>query len=823
MQSSMAAEGALRIAEASQDGFTAGPGSAACVLPERLLTAPDLRGSSSAAVLASLCAAASAVFHRYTGASQVRLRICGSDTEQGVELETDISDDPTWIAVRDAVQARIEAAGPVSRARQGILIELAGDGWTADSLNLRVERGTAEYRVTASGAAGILDAEGLAGWLAALRWLLEAACAAPDTPVARLPLLSPEDRDARIASGMGARRPYPRDATVPDLFAAQVRLRPDAVAIREGTRTWTYRELDAEADALARCLIGLGAKPGAHIGLLLDRSGSAIVAHLAALKAGAAYVPLDPAHPDELLALQIADSDPAVVVSRRGLAAGRAHGGLWTCPTLWLDDPAPRPASREALPGPGAAEDLAYVMYTSGTTGRPKGVMVPHRGIARLVINTDFAALGPDEIVLQLAPLAFDAATLEIWGPLLNGGQLVVMPAGPTTVDAIARAVGDHGVTTLWLTAGLFHLMADGPLGDLASLRQLLAGGDVLSPRHVRQTLDALPHCRLINGYGPTENTTFTCCYTVPRGFPPAETVPIGRPIANTCAHILDRRLEPLPRGAVGQLCAGGDGLARGYLGRPDLTAERFVSDPFSREPGARLYLTGDLVRERPDGTLAFLGRVDGQVKINGHRIELEGLDAALRRLPGVRDAAAVVQADTGGGKSLVAYVVLESPETAPERLRTALAQRVPAAMIPSAVIALPTLPLGPNGKVDRRALQQPARTRPNLGRPYVPPRGPDEERVAREWRRVLGIDAVGVEDNFFDLGGTSLQLMAIHQALRGVLAPDLTIIDLFARPTIRSLVASPRAPDSEDGPNARARATRQSDALRRFRQHARS
>jgi amino acid adenylation domain-containing protein len=476
-----------------------------------------------------------------------------------------------------------------------------------------------------------------------------------------------------------------------------------------------------------------------------------------------------------------------------------------------------------ALPGPGAAEDLAYVMYTSGTTGRPKGVMVPHRGIARLVINTDFAALGPDEIVLQLAPLAFDAATLEIWGPLLNGGQLVVMPAGPTTVDAIARAVRDHGVTTLWLTAGLFHLMADGPLGDLASLRQLLAGGDVLSPRHVRQTLDALPQCRLINGYGPTENTTFTCCYTVPRGFPPAETVPIGRPIANTCAHILDHRLEPLPRGAVGQLCAGGDGLARGYLGRPDLTAERFVSDPFSREPGARLYLTGDLVRERPDGTLAFLGRVDGQVKINGHRIELEGLDATLRRLPGVRDAAAVVQADTGGGKSLVAYVVLESPETAPERLRTALAQRVPAAMIPSAVIALPTLPLGPNGKVDRRALQQPARTRPNLGRPYVPPRGPDEERVAREWRRVLGIDAVGVEDNFFDLGGTSLQLMAIHQALRGVLAPDLTIIDLFARPTIRSLVASPRAPESEDGPNARARATRQSDALRRFRQHARS
>ena len=803
MQHGTVAADAPRVAAHHHYGIAARGDSATGALPISLLMRSGSQPASFTATVAPLCAAASAVFHRYTGAMQVRVRLQdgGSgpeDDRPSVAFESDFSADPSWNALRDAVDARDDVQAFTARLRAAasaddriLLISLVADGWEADRVVLRVAPGAAEHRVTLSGADGILDADGLAGWLSALRSLLEAADAAPDVAVSRLPLLSPQERQARLTRAQGAQRAYPRDATVPDLFAAQVRLRPDAIALRDGARAWTYSALDAEADALARSLVRLGATPGARVCLLLDRSGSTIVAHLAALKAGAVYVPLDPAHPAELLAIHIADSDPAVVVSRRDLIAERALAQTWTCPTLWIDDPAPVSQSDAALPVPVAAGDPAYVMYTSGTTGRPKGVTVPHRAIARLVINTDFASLGPDQVFLQLAPLAFDAATLEIWAPLLNGGQLVIMPAGHAALDAIARTARDYGVTTLWLTAGLFHLMADGPLQDLASLRQLLAGGDVLSPRHVRQVLDALPDCRLINGYGPTENTTFTCCHTVPRG-------------------------------AVGQRCAGGDGVALGYLGRPDLTAERFVRDPFSSEPGARLYLTGDLVRERPDGSLAFLGRVDSQVKINGHRVELEGIEAALRLLPGVRDAAAVVRADPCGGKSIAAYVVLDAPESSPERLRAALAQRVPAAMVPGTLTVMPTLPLGPNGKVDRRALPPPARTRPDLGRPFVPPRGPDEERVAAEWRRVLGIDSVGAEDNFFDLGGTSLQLMAIHRTLREVLAPNLTIVDLFAKPTIRSLVASRRTPDPEGAPDLRARAARQGDALRRFRQFAR-
>ena len=303
-------------------------------------------------------------------------------------------------------------------------------------------------------------------------------------------------------------------------------------------------------------------------------------------------------------------------------------------------------------------KDLAYIMYTSGSTGTPKGVAIPHRAVVRLVKETDYASFSPNETFLQLAPISFDASTFEIWGPLLNGGKLVVMSPALPTLEEIGRAIRDHGVTTLWLTAGLFNAMVDERLDDLRPLRQLLAGGDVLSVSHVRKALNALKNTRLINGYGPTESTTFACCHTIDANAPLESAIPIGKPIANTTAYILDSNLQPVPIGASGELCIGGDGLARGYWRREELTAEKFVADPFSREPGARLYKTGDLARWRSDGVIEFLGRVDNQIKLRGFRIEPGEIEFALKQQPGVRDSVVIAREDLPGEKHLVAYVV---------------------------------------------------------------------------------------------------------------------------------------------------------------------
>ena len=563
-------------------------------------------------------------------------------------------------------------------------------------------------------------------------------------------------------------------------------------AIRLTGRAATYRELADRADVIADRLAAAGVGYGDIVGLYLCRREDAIAAMLGVLKLGAAYLPFDGAYPVRLLRYIYEDSAPrAMLVDDEML---RAQSPFWTGPAFSLDS-LERDRESPVLPcaaAPVRPDDLAYVMYTSGSTGRPKGVMVSHRGVLRLVIGNHYATLDETEVLLQLAPLSFDASTFEIWGALLNGGCLAIMAEGRPSPDGIGAAIALHGVSTLWLTAGLFHLMVEHQLDGLRPLRQLLAGGDVLSPLHVERALTALPHCRLFNEYGPTENTTFTCCHSITLEDCRPGPVPIGRPIARTQVHVLDEALCPVPGCGEGELYIGGDGVALGYLNRPDLTAERFIPDPFGRQPGARLYRSGDRVRLRPDGLLEFLGRVDRQVKVNGKRVELDEIEASLRRAPQVEDAAAVAYPGSDGQARISAYIVPSQGGDADlmRRLLDFLRAELPDYMVPGSVTLLDALPLGATGKVDRSKLPLPqggARGRsPNAELP----RDRTAAALVAIWRQVLGRDDFGLEDNFFDLGGTSLQLIRAHALIKASLEEELSLLDMFSHPRISLLAA---------------------------------
>jgi amino acid adenylation domain-containing protein/non-ribosomal peptide synthase protein (TIGR01720 family) len=641
----------------------------------------------------------------------------------------------------------------------------------------------------------------LAGHLASA---LAAFVAQPAGRLSELPLLSDAERHQLVVEWRDTAAPYPSDRCLHQLFAAQAALAPDAVAVVAEEEQLTRGELARRANRLARRLRRLGVVPEAAVGLLLDRSPQMLVAMLGILEAGGAYLPLDPAFPAERLALLLEDAGAAVLVTTAGMlsrlpprrpptlcldagadGADGAEGWLATAEAAQAAAAGGGPP--QPLEPPGHPEQLAYLIYTSGSTGLPKGVAVSHRAVVRLVRGNNFASLAAGEVFLQLAPLAFDASTLEIWGSLANGGRLVLMPPGQPELEPIGAAVARHGVTTLWLTAGLFHLMVDQRLADLRPLRQLLAGGDVLLPAQVERVRRELPDCRLINGYGPTEGTTFTCCCQL-TDLPPgaAGSVPIGWPIRNTWVTVLDAHLRPVPLGAPGELAAGGDGLARGYLGRPDLTAERFVPDPFANRPGERLYRSGDLVRHRVDGSLEFLRRIDRQVKVRGFRVEPGEIETALEAQASVRQAVVVARRDLSGDHRLVAYVVGGGEQApSPEDLRDELRRRLPEAMVPAAIVVLAALPLTASGKVDRKALPAPGEE----PRPLVAPRTPLEARLAEIWCQVLGLPRVSVTDSFFALGGDSIASMHLTGRARQA-GIELTPGQVFEHSTIADLAA---------------------------------
>ena len=613
--------------------------------------------------------------------------------------------------------------------------------------------------------------------------LLVAVVANPKQRLGDLPFL-PASEERLLASWNETVTAFPDGLTVHEAFAAQVAAQPTAVAVVFGETTLTYEALEGRANQLAHYLRSLGVGPEVLVGLCVERSLEMVVATLAILKAGGAYVPLDPAYPAERLSFMLADTKASVLVGpQRLLRQLPEHEATVVALDAFVWD---AKVYEEPPVVSVSSANLAYVMYTSGSTGRPKGVTTTHRNIMRLVKDTNYIDFSVEDVFLQLAPASFDAATLEIWGPLLNGGQLVVYPHTAVSLPRVAEVIKKEGISTLWLTAGLFHQMVEAELESLQGVSQLLAGGDVLSPGHVQQVLALPGERRLVNGYGPTECTTFSTCYLMHSVDEVGHSVSIGKPIANAQAFVLDPDLKPVPIGVAGILYVGGVGLSRGYLNRPALTAASFVPNPLA-EDGSRLYCTGDVVRWLPDGKLEFFGRADFQVKIRGFRIELGEIESNLVEHPVVNDAVVIARDMDGGDKQLVAYVVLTQAEVAVETLRRFLEARLPAYMVPVHFIPLERFPLNLNGKVERKALPDPT----HIWRAATDIRLPEttiQKLLVSIWSDLLGVEQIGLDDNFFNLGGHSLLATRLITQVKEVLGIELQIRDVFEADSVADL-----------------------------------
>jgi amino acid adenylation domain-containing protein len=640
--------------------------------------------------------------------------------------------------------------------------------------------------------ADLFEAETIARMTGHFQNLLAGLIANPEQRISQMPLLTDAERRQLLVEWNDTKTDYPAHLCMQELFEQEVARRPNAIAVISQQGRMTYRELNRQANQLAHHLRKRGVKADTRVGVSIDRSPAMIVALLGILKAGGAYVPLDPNYPEARLQFMLADARISLLVTQKSqLAALPATSVEVIC----VDEMETIGREREDNPELiTTAENLAYVIYTSGSTGRPKGVAVEHRSVVRLVRNTNFARFAQDEVFFQGSTVSFDVSTFEIWGSLLNGAGLALAPGGVPSLSEWAQLIKEYKVTTLWLTAGLFHLMVDEHLEDLRGVRQFLAGGDILSVPHVRKVFKELPDCRMINGYGPTENTTFTCCYTVNDLAEVNGSVPIGRPISNTTAYVLDAQMNPQPIGVPGELYTGGDGVARGYLDRPELNAERFVRDPFSTVAGARLYKTGDLVRYKKNGVIEFIGRMDNQVKVRGFRIELGEIEAALAEHPAVREAAVVAHKDQGD-KHLAAYLVAEDDQNlVVDEVRDFLKQSLPAHMVPSVFAVMETLPLSPSGKVDRRAL--PATNSIKSATTAARFNAPEDElelKLTRIWERVLGINSISVDDNFFELGGHSLLAVRLFAQIEKAFGRNLPLATLFQAPTVKQLARALR------------------------------
>ncbi len=662
---------------------------------------------------------------------------------------------------------------------------------------------------------------------------LNAAVASPQMPLCLFPILDEQERQQLLLEWNSTDQPYEAEATAHKLFERQAARTPQAMALLSGDQWITYGELNERANQLAHYLAGLGVGPEVKVGICLERGLQMFMGLLGILKAGAAYVPLDPKYPAERLSYVLEDSQALLLLTGRpGVSALRAFAGtVINLEEQWQEIAAQSSSNPEAaaasLPihmqkrrANGAPENLAYIIYTSGSTGKPKGVAVEHRQLSNQLLWAGKALeLTSLDRVLQKASFSFDVSILEMLLPLACGaGVVTAKPGGEQDLDYLVRLGIDNAVTYVDVVPSLLEGLLIHPLiGRWTSLRVMTCGGEALKPQLVKAFYQSLPAAMLWNAYGPTETTvqsTYAICGKE------ETSVTIGAPVANTHVYVLDRWLNPLPIGVAGELYIGGAGLARGYLKRPELTAERFIADPFSAQSGSRMYRTGDLVRWRVDGNLEFLGRTDDQVKVRGFRIELGEIESALHQCPEVEQAVVIAREDDSGEKRLAAYIVSRKQPPDLDKLRNDLKGSLPDHMMPSHFIFLDRLPLTTVGKVDRLALPKPNAVSRNL---FVAPRTELEQSLANIWQAALAVPRVGLDDNFFDLGGHSLLIARVHFILREKFKREIAIVDFFTYPTVRALAQ--RLEETEEKPidisDSQERAARQKANMLRRRQSA--
>ncbi len=626
--------------------------------------------------------------------------------------------------------------------------------------------------------------------------LLEGIVANPEECIANLPLLSEAELHQLLIEWNDTQVDYPQDKCIHQLFENQVKQNPDAIAVifedvetPHATSVLTYRELNIRSNQLAHHLQKMGVGTSVVVGICLERSAEMIVGLLGILKAGGAYVPLDPSYPCDRLNFMLLNAQVSVLLTQEKFVQ---HFKDFPNPVIYLERSG-EIISQESKENPNSevtSDNLAYVIYTSGSTGKPKGVAVTHLAVNRLVCNTNYVKLESSDKIAQASNTSFDAATFEIWGALLNGAQLVGISQDVILCsNEFALQLRQKGISVLFLTTALFQQIARDIPPAFASLRYLLFGGETVDPRWVKKVIKNGSPWQLIHVYGPTESTTFSSYYCVEEVPESATSIPIGRPISNTQIYLLDTNLQPVPIGVTGELYIGGDGLARGYFNRPELTLNRFLEE--TGLISARLYKTGDLARYLPDGNIEFVGRIDNQVKIRGFRIELGEIEAVLSQHPAVGETVVMIQEDIPGLKHLVAYIVPDVEHATSRQnlksteLRQFLKQKLPEYMIPSAFVLLESLPLTPNGKVDRHALKAPATLTLDLKEDYVAPRTSVEEVLVEIWAKVLGREQVGVHDNFFELGGHSLLATQLTSRIRDTFQIEMTVRQLFEAPTV--------------------------------------